>query len=177
MSALDLAGASLPAPAGPNDARVQALAGRTGAQIQVFAGHAIRYAFVVILLWYGALKFTPYEANAIQGLVSNSFLLGWLYNVLTVQTVAQLIGTFEIATGLLIALRPVVARAAALGALMAIATFTVTLSFLFTTPGVIEPGNAFPLLSVLPGQFLIKDLALFAIAVWVFGDALKHWAD
>ena len=40
-----------------------------------------RYGLVVIIAWFGAFKFTPAEAQAIQPLVANSPLLSWLYAV------------------------------------------------------------------------------------------------
>jgi Protein of unknown function, DUF417 len=41
-------------------------------------------------------------------------------------------------------------------------------SFLVTTSAVWEPSaGGFPALSALPGQFLIKDLALLGIALWI----------
>ena len=49
--------------------------------------------------------------------------------------------------------------------------FLSTLSFLFTTPGVTAAGG-FPVLSVLPGQFLLKDLVLVGAALWTLGDSL-----
>jgi uncharacterized membrane protein YkgB len=49
-----------------------------------------------------------------------------------------------------------------------------TLSFLVTTPGVWEPSlGGFPALSAMPGQFLIKDLALLGISLWTLGEAWK----
>ena len=61
----------------------------------------------------------------------------------------------------------------ALGSVIAIGLFVATISFLFTTPGVGEASaGGFPVLSV-TGEFLIKDVALFGIAVWTLGDALR----
>jgi uncharacterized membrane protein YkgB len=52
--------------------------------------------------------------------------------------------------------------------------FLTTLSFLVTTPGVwASSAGGFPALSALPGQFLIKDLALLGIALWTLGEAWK----
>ncbi len=50
----------------------------------------IRYGLVVILLWVGALKFTAYEAEGIQGLVANSPLMSWGYSVMSVRGFAML---------------------------------------------------------------------------------------
>jgi uncharacterized membrane protein YkgB len=56
--------------------------------------------------------------------------------------------------------------------------FLTTLRFLVTTPGVCEPSTGgFPALSALPGQFLIKDLALLGISLWSFGDAWRASAQ
>ena len=51
--------------------------------------------------------------------------------------------------------------------------FLTTLTFLFSTPGVIEPSLGFPALSALPGQFLIKDVVLLGAALWTTGEALR----
>src|SRR5262249_61320379 len=51
--------------------------------------------------------------------------------------------------------------------------FLSTLSFLGTTPGAwADEIGGFPAISVL-GQFLIKDVALLATAVWSFGEAVR----
>jgi uncharacterized membrane protein YkgB len=53
--------------------------------------------------------------------------------------------------------------------------FVGTLTFLFTTPGITEAtAGGFPALSVLPGQFLLKDIVLLGAAVWSLGEALAH---
>jgi len=45
--------------------------------------------------------------------------------------------------------------------------------FVFTTPGVWQPGYGIPALSPMPVQFLAKDVALLAIAIWTAGEALQ----
>lgn len=132
----------------------------------------LRYGLVIILLWVGGLKFTAYEAEGIQPLVSNSPLLSWAYSVFSVRTFAMLLGVIEIALGLMIATRPLAPLVSAVGSLGAIVTFLTTLTFVFTTPGVWQPGYGFPSLSPMPGQFLAKDVALLAIAIWTAGEAL-----
>src|SRR5438309_4708044 len=73
-------------------------------------------------------------------------------------------------TPVLIALRPVSPRVSFLGSVGAIMTFLTTVSFLFTTPGVIDHSHAVPLLGEL-GGFLIKDLALLGCAVLTAAEA------
>jgi uncharacterized membrane protein YkgB len=133
--------------------------------------HLARYGLVVVIAWIGALKFTAYEATAIQPLVAHSPLLSWLYTPFSVRTVAAVLGTAEIIAALLIAARPLWPRVSAAGSAFAVLLFLGTLSFLFTTPGVLAaPG--FPVLSVLPGQFLLKDIVLVSVALWTLGDSL-----
>jgi reactive chlorine resistance protein C len=65
-----------------------------------------RYGLVVVLLLIGVLKFTPGEAAGIQPLVGHSPLMSWMYGLLSVQGVCDVIGVIELATAVLIALRP-----------------------------------------------------------------------
>ena len=133
----------------------------------------VRYALVVVIAWIGALKFTAYEATGIQPLIHNSPLLSWVYNIFSVRSFGAALGTFEIIAALLIALWPLWPRVSALGSAMAVVLFLGTLSFLFTTPGVtVAATGGFPVLSVLPGQFLLKDLVLIGAALWTLGDSL-----
>jgi uncharacterized membrane protein YkgB len=144
-----------------------------GSKFEAAGLHVTRYAVALVLIWIGAMKFTGYEAGAIQPLVANSPLMSWLYAVLSVQATSNLIGVAEIAAGALIAFRPWSAMACVLGSLMAIATFAITLTFLFSTPGWEPSLGGFPALSVAPGQFILKDAVLLGAAVWSFGEALK----
>lgn len=138
--------------------------------------HAIRFSSAIVLGWIGAMKFTAYEAGAIEGLVASSPLTNWLYSVFSLQGASNLIGSAEIAIALLLVVGAKFSKVALLGALGALATFFVTASFLFTAP-VTEPSlGGFPALSVVPGQFLLKDIVLLASALFLTGDALRRIA-
>jgi reactive chlorine resistance protein C len=130
----------------------------------------VRYGLVVVIAWIGALKYTSYEAAAIQPLIAHSPLLSWLYHIVSVRALAAVLGTTEILAALLIALRPVWPRVSAAGSAFGVLLFAATLSFLVTTPGVPAAGG-FPVLSVLPGQFLLKDIVLIGAALWTLGDS------
>ena len=133
-----------------------------------------RYGLVVVVAWIGLMKFIAYEAEGIRPFVANSPLMSWVYGPLSVRGFSTVLGVVEVAIALLIAARPFSPRASALGSALAVGMFLTTLSFLVTTPGVWEPSlGGFPALSALPGQFLIKDLALLGIALWTFGEAWK----
>jgi uncharacterized membrane protein YkgB len=112
------------------------------------------------------MKFTSYEAHGIEGLISHSPIIGWLNVSLGVQGSSDVIGVLELATAVALILGAFIAFFSALGAAMSCATYLVTLSFMFSTPGVTAaPLGGFPWLSGDIGQFLIKDLVLLAASV------------
>ena len=130
-----------------------------------------RYGLVVVLLLIGLAKFTPEEAAGIQPLIAHSPLMSWMYALLSVRGVSDLIGCVELGIALLLALRPVSARASFAGSMGAIVTFVLTASFLLSTPGAIQLGSGISVLGA-AGQFLIKDVALLGVAVWTAAEAL-----
>lgn len=134
---------------------------------------SIQLSIAVVLLWIGAMKFTAYEAGAIEGLVASSPFTGWLYSVLSLQAVSNIIGSIEIVTGILIIAGLRIPLLSTLGAAMACATFALTTTFLLSAPGWEASLNGFPALSVVPGQFLLKDIVLFSASLWLFGNSLK----
>jgi reactive chlorine resistance protein C len=146
-----------PSPAANDPARARALQ-RAGLAV-------LRYGLVLLLVMWGAFKFTAFEAEGIRPLVSNSPILSWLYALFGARTVSALFGVFEIATGLLIATRRWLPRASGLASVAASAMFVITLSFLFTTPGVLAPDNP-------AGGFLMKDILLLGAALSTAGEAL-----
>ena len=100
-------------------------------------------------------------------------MLSWIYDFLSPDAVAHALGATEITAALLIALRPLWPRVSAAGSALAVVLFLGTLSFLFTTPGVVQQlAGPLPVLSGNPGQFLLKDLVLMGVAVWTPGDSL-----
>jgi uncharacterized membrane protein YkgB len=133
-----------------------------------------RFGLVAIIGWIGLMKFTAYEAEGIRLYVTNSPLMSWVYGFLSVRGFSATLGVVEVATALLIAARPLLPRASAIGSALAVGMFLTTLSFLATTPGVWEPSaGGFPALSGKPGQFLLKDLALLGTSLWSLGEAWK----
>jgi len=160
------------------------LAGRTAEDLDALSGqvtgvgrHALRFSIAGVLGWIGAMKFTAYEAGAIEGLVASSPFTSWLYSVTSVQGASNLIGSIEILTALALVAGLKFARVGLLGALAAAFTFLLTFSFLLTAPGWEQSLGGFPALSVVPGQFLLKDAVLFAGALFLAGHELKRIAD
>jgi len=129
-----------------------------------------RYGLVVVLAWIGFGKYVKIESRV---LIEHSPLMSWIYHVVSVTWVARGLGTMEIVAAFLIALRPLWPRASAAGSALAVLLFMGTLSFLFTTPGVVATHAAgLPVLSAQPGQFLLKDLVLIG---WRCGVWVNRW--
>lgn len=133
---------------------------------------ALRYGLVLVLLWIGGMKFTAYEAEGISPFVANSPFFSWTYPVLGKQGMSNLLGVVEIAVALLIASRPWLPKASAVGSLLAAGMFLSTLSFLVTTPEAWVSGSGFPALAV-PGQFLLKDAVLLGASLWAAAEAWR----
>lgn len=129
-------------------------------------------ALAVIYFWFGGMKFTHYEAQGLVPLVSNSPFLGWVYQVFSVDMFSSLLGVLEVSIGLLIAGRLLSPTLSLIGGALSAGLFFTTLSFMLSTPGVIEPGLGFPAITVAPGQFLLKDLGLLAASIFIAGHSL-----
>src|SRR5262245_30932711 len=122
----------------------------------------LRWSLVVIFIWFGMQKFTSYAADSIAPLIANSPFTSWL-SVFGVRGEARIIGTIELTTAAILIIGSVVPVASAVGAAMACATFLLTTSFLFSTPGITQKSpTGFPIVFTLVGQFLSKDIALLA---------------
>lgn len=145
----------------------------TGLRVRIAGATIMNYGLAVIFLWFGGMKFTSYEASGISPFIINSPIVGWWNTLLGVQGASNMLDVYEVATGLLLAARLFVPWTAVVGAAMAVVTFLVTLSFFFTTPGVAAAqAGGFPAISADVGQFLLKDLGLLGISIWLLGDAM-----
>jgi len=131
----------------------------------------IRYGLAIVLIWIGMLKFTPYEAAGIMGLVKNSPFLSWTYPLMGVRGFSDVLGVVEIGLGILICIKSFAPKISLWGSVGAIIMFIVTLTFLLSTPGIIQMGYSFPFISPMPGQFLLKDIVLLGASAWTAGDA------
>ena len=135
-------------------------------------GLAARYGLVIVIAAFGLLKFTNYEAQGIQPLVSESPVMSWLYDIFSVYTFSVLLGVFELAAAVLIAVKPWWPKVSIVGSALAILLFVATISFLFTTPGAFDESVGYPAPSLTTG-FLFKDVTLLGISVWTLADSLR----
>lgn len=144
-----------------------------GASTMALGTYGIYFALAVIYFWFGGMKFTHYEAEGLVPLVSNSPLLGWVYEIFNVDLFSALLGVLEVSIGALIAGRLLSPKLSLIGGALSAGLFVTTLSVMFSTPGVIEPGLGFPAITVAPGQFLLKDIGLLAASVFIAGHSLS----
>jgi uncharacterized membrane protein YkgB len=126
----------------------------------------LRWALVVIFIWFGAMKFTAYEANGIAPFIINSPIMSWLRSLFGIQGASYVIGALELSTAAALIIGAFQPIFSALGAAMSAATYLITLTFFLSTPGVAEAtSGGFPAISALPGQFLLKDVVLLAASL------------
>jgi uncharacterized membrane protein YkgB len=131
-----------------------------------------RYGLVIVLVWFGLMKFTSYESQGISHWVANSPFLSWVYESMSIDAFGRLNGSVELVTAALLAVKPWWPKASVVGGAFASLFFLTTLSFMITTPGVGEASaGGFPVLSA-DGEFLMKDIALFGLALWLLVDAI-----
>jgi len=134
----------------------------------------LRWALVIVFLWFGGMKFTAYEANGIAPFIDNSPVMHWL-NMFGVQGQSYVIGVIELATAAALIAGAFRSAFSALGAAMSIATYAITLTFFVSTPGVAEQtAGGFPAISAAPGQFLLKDAALLAASLVLFVNSVQR---
>ncbi len=126
----------------------------------------LRWALVIVFLWFGGMKFTSYEANGIAPFIAHSPIMSWLHLLFGIQGASYIIGTVELSTAVVLITGAFNPLASALGAAMSCLTFVITLAFFLSTPGVAEPtAGGFPAISAPVGQFLLKDLVLLAASL------------
>ncbi len=131
-----------------------------------------RYGLVIVLAWFGAMKFTHYESLGISHWVANSPFLSWMYNIMSIDAFGRLNGSIELLVAALLALKPWFPKASVAGGVFASLFFVTTLSFMVTTPGVGEASaGGFPVLSA-DGEFLMKDIANLGLALWLLSDSI-----
>lgn len=144
--------------------------GTSSTRIGAYAG---RYGLVIVIAWFGAMKFTLYEAQGISPLVANSPFMGWLYHIMSISTFGKLLGTAELIAAALLAVKPWFPKLSVLGGALAVTFFLGTLSFMLSTPGIGEDSaGGFPVLSA-TGEFLMKDIALLGLSIWLLTDSLN----
>jgi reactive chlorine resistance protein C len=120
----------------------------------------LRWSLIFLLVFFGGLKWTAFEAAGIRPFVVNSPILSWTDRLLGTQGASELVGVIELTIAALIAVRPWKPALTAIGGFLGIGMFLTTLSFIVTTPNVGEGMG-----------FLLKDVVLLAASTWIAGEA------
>ena len=137
----------------------------------------LRWALVIVFLWFGGMKFTSYEANGIAPLIAHSPIMSWLHVLFGVQGASYVLGVVELSTAVVLVAGAFNPLASALGAAMSCLTYAITLTFLLSTPGVAEPmAGGFPAISAPIGQFLLKDVVLLAASLCLLQASMRRTA-
>src|SRR6201996_7253456 len=136
----------------------------------------LRWVMVVIFVAFGVQKFTPQSAHGIVQYISNSPFVSWL-SIFGVRGEADLLGVVELTSAAMLAAGAFGPLLSAIGALMGVATFLITWSFFFTTPGVVKWSvSADPIAWNLTGEFLYKDVVLLCVCIVLFLTSLPKKA-
>lgn len=162
----------------------------------------VRLGLILVLVWIGALKVAPYEADGIVPFVSNSPVMSFFYEHAAPEyrehmnkegqliaanrawheangtyTFSYLLGSVIVLFGLLIALHWWLPAVGALGSFLVLGMSAVTLSFLITTPEVWVPAlgdahHGFPYLSG-RGRLVVKDAIMLGAACLTMADSAR----
>jgi len=119
------------------------------------------FPVILVLLWIGGMKFTLLEAKGIEGLVSSSPLMAWMYDFWDIQTTSNLIGVYDILALSLVILAIFQQKLLMPAVLMSGTVFAVTQTFFLSFSGALSSET----LLTTTGHFLIKDL-------WFIGNLL-----
>jgi uncharacterized membrane protein YkgB len=130
--------------------------GKAGYYLSIFGA-------ATILLWIGIFKFTPTEANAIKPLVENHFLTFFVYDIVSIQAVSNTIGVIEIIIAVLLLFSVKFASLRKYAAAGMIITFLMTLSYLFTTPGIWKTVDGIPVTDF----FIVKDVMFLGFGLMI----------
>ena len=133
----------------------------------------LRWVMVLIFLTFGIQKFTPQSAHGIALYISNSPFVSWL-TVFGLRGEANLLGSVELTTAVLLAAGSLSWLLSAAGSLLGVGTFLITWSFFFTTPGVVKWSlSTDPIAWNLTGEFLFKDIVLLCVCAVLFLASLS----
>ncbi len=139
--------------------------------------HLLRAAMVVIFAWFGYDKWFQSEITALVPLITHGPLIFWTIPVLGIHGTAILLGTAEWTFGSLLLLGFWNKKLGVLGALGSIATFISTVTILPFVPDGRDTGaGGFPAMAM-NAAFLLKDLVLLVVSVYLLKQDVARSLD
>jgi uncharacterized membrane protein YkgB len=147
---------------------------RSGLLKRDFDYHLIRAAMVVIFAWFGYDKWWQSEITGLLPLITHGPLIFWMPAVLGLKGTSILLGTAEWTFGTLLFLGFWNKKLGALGALGATFSFIATFTIFPFVPGAWEPtAGGFPAMTLV-SAFLLKDLVLLVVAIYLLKQDLSR---
>jgi reactive chlorine resistance protein C len=110
--------------------------------IHPYVHHILRLMLATVFLAFGYVKFSPFEADGVEPLMSAHPALSWLLPTSGKAGPSAFLGVEEIGSGiaLLIGFRSALANS--VGGVLTLVTFAITVSLFFFIPGVFEESAA-----------------------------------
>ncbi|HEY4085791.1 MAG TPA: DUF417 family protein [Bryobacteraceae bacterium] len=132
--------------------------------------HLIRASMVLLFAMFGYQKWFQYEAQTLIPYISHGPLIFWLYPVFGIRGASWFLGVAEWLFALLLLAGFWNKKLGVLGALGGIASFVGTVTIIPFIPGGWEASaGGFPAM-VGPVAFLMKDVVLLAVSVYLLKE-------
>jgi len=132
--------------------------------------HLVRAAMVIVFFFFGYQKWFDYEGKVLIPYIDNGPFIFWLHPVFGIQGASYFLGVSEWLFGALLFAGFWSKRAGVLGAAGSTLTFMMTVTIIPFIPGGWEPSaGGFPAM-VGPVAFLMKDIALLGISVYLLKE-------
>ena len=129
--------------------------------------HIIRASMVIIFLFFGYQKWFDYEAQALIPYISNGPLISWMYPVFGIRGACWFLGVAEWFFGALLFAGFWNKKLGILGALGGVFSFISTFTIIpFIPNGWAPSAGGFPAMTETVA-FLMKDLVLLAVSVYL----------
>src|SRR3984893_4559959 len=138
--------------------------------------HLIRASMVLIFLAFGYQKWFAYEAQVLIPYISNGPLIFWLYPVFGVRGASWFLGVSEWLFGALLFLGFWDKRFGLLGALGSTGTFIATVTIIPFMPEGWDIGAGGPPWMTGNVPFLMKDVVLLAVSLYLLRQDLVRLA-
>ncbi|WAS96796.1 YkgB family protein [Nannocystis punicea] len=148
------------------------LLGKSGLLRKDLEYHLIRASMVLLFVMFGYQKWFEYEAQTLIPYISSGPLTFWMYPVFGIRGASWFLGVSEWLFGALLFAGFWNKKLGVLGALGSVATFIATVTIIpFIPGGWEESAGGFPAM-VGPVAFLMKDVVLLAVSVYLLKEDL-----
>jgi uncharacterized membrane protein YkgB len=153
------------------------LLGRSGLLKPDLDYNLLRTAMVIIFAWFGYDKWFESEIRGLLPIITHGPFISWTIPVLGIRGTAIFLGASEWTIGTLLLLGFWNKKAGMLGALGSIATFISTLTVMPFVPDAWDVGaGGFPAMTN-NSAFLLKDLVLLAVSVYLLRQDVQRILD